>query len=276
MKKDIYIIRNDVNNKIYIGQAKTTSLRWSGHKSAARCHGGFIEIDKAMAKLGIEHFTCEVIEKQIENYDEREKYWIQYYNCRIPNGYNVEEGGEGAKFGIENSCAVIKDQKIIDSIIEELRTTDKKLDIIADEYDISKKIISAINRGTSYAQDGIDYPIRKRAADQIFDINSLQEELAYSKKSKILLAKEYNISKYIIDQIDKGKKYYDEKYSYPLRNSSLTKKQVKEIQDMIINTSFSLREIARQCNTSYTTVAHINSGKYHHNDLLQYPIRQYS
>lgn len=65
MKKDIYIIRNDINNKIYIGQAKTTSLRWSGHK---RCHGGFIEIDKAMAKLGIEHFTCEVIEKQIENY----------------------------------------------------------------------------------------------------------------------------------------------------------------------------------------------------------------
>ena len=36
MKKDIYIIRNKINNLVYIGQAKDSSRRWDGHKSAAR------------------------------------------------------------------------------------------------------------------------------------------------------------------------------------------------------------------------------------------------
>lgn len=275
MKKDIYIITNDINDKVYIGQAKNTSSRWSRHKSAAKCHGGFIKVDKAMAQIGIEHFTCEIIEHQIENYDDMERYWIKYYDCRYPKGYNVEEGGEGAKAGVENSCAIIKDQRIVDAIVEELLTSDKKLREIADEFDLTMKLISAINRGVSYHKADISYPIRKRGADLVdeIDIDSLYDDLMYTKKSKLTLAEEYGISIYILNQINKGEKYRREDYEYPLRKSMLIEQEVQSIKDMIKNTSLSLREIARQCNTSYTTVAHINSGKYHHDKNIKYPIR---
>lgn len=31
MKKDIYIIKNSVNNKVYIGQSKNSAERWLSH-----------------------------------------------------------------------------------------------------------------------------------------------------------------------------------------------------------------------------------------------------
>lgn len=48
-----------------------------------------------MIKYGVEHFKWEIIDtaKTKEELDSKEKYWISYYNCVTPNGYNVELGG---------------------------------------------------------------------------------------------------------------------------------------------------------------------------------------
>jgi len=48
---------------------------------------------KAFNKYGIENFTFEEIE-QVDNsiLDEREKYWIEYYDSYF-NGYNSTLGG---------------------------------------------------------------------------------------------------------------------------------------------------------------------------------------
>ena len=274
MKKDIYIITNDINNKVYIGQAINTAVRWSGHKSVAKCHGGFIKIDKAIAALGVEHFTCSIIEHQVENYNEREQYWISFYNSKFPNGYNVEPGGEGAKVGVESASALIRDDKTLNDIIIDLKSAMSLVEI-AEKYKLSSKIISAINRGTAYYNNEISYPIRARCVDCAKNINieSLYYDLINTKQSRASLAKKYNTSIYIIDQINKGEKFYNKDLSYPLRRGILTQEEVLKIQDMIMNTSFSLREIAKQNNTSYATVAHINTGKYHYNKNIKYPIR---
>lgn len=49
-----------------------------------------------MNKDGINNFIFEIIE-EIDNtlLNERECYWITYYNSKTPNGYNITDGGSG-------------------------------------------------------------------------------------------------------------------------------------------------------------------------------------
>lgn len=110
MKKEIYIIKNDINNKVYIGQAINSHTRFSAHKSNGKNHKGKSLIDDAIFKFGYEHFWYEILEIT-ENYNEREKYWINYYNSLVPNGYNQTLGGNGFDYGIYNMNALIKVKK---------------------------------------------------------------------------------------------------------------------------------------------------------------------
>lgn len=90
----IYKIYNDVNDNIYIGQT-TISIptRWSQHKQNAKTRETHLYL--AMRKYGIDNFHIEKIEEVPDKQlDEREKYWISYYNSYY-DGYNSTLGGEG-------------------------------------------------------------------------------------------------------------------------------------------------------------------------------------
>lgn len=95
----IYIIKNNCNDKVYIGQT-TTSIehRWKDHIRSAR--GNFepsMVLYKAIRKYGVKNFYVELLEDNItgtELLNDREKYWIEQYDSLIPNGYNVRDGGE--------------------------------------------------------------------------------------------------------------------------------------------------------------------------------------
>ena len=91
----IYKITNLINNKIYIGQTiKTVEKRFNQHKNNyIKPYFSQIVLYKAMKKYGIDNFSCEEIE-EVENkqLDEREKYWIKYYNSYY-DGYNSTIGG---------------------------------------------------------------------------------------------------------------------------------------------------------------------------------------
>ena len=99
----IYKITNKINNKIYIGQTTKArpSDRFSQHRYAAR------HLDQksntnylyySMNKYGVENFTFEIIE-EVDNQllNEREQYWISFYNCKAPFGYNMTDGGDGTQ-----------------------------------------------------------------------------------------------------------------------------------------------------------------------------------
>lgn len=59
----IYIITNDINNKVYIGQTKNTiQIRWNGHKHTSKSVCNML-ISKAIKKYGVEHFAIREIEK---------------------------------------------------------------------------------------------------------------------------------------------------------------------------------------------------------------------
>lgn len=96
----IYIIKNNCNNKVYIGQTLNLKERWSQHKTAAKreynINNKYSILYPAMRKYGIENFYIEILEKDILSKDlnKKEKYWIQKYNSVRPNGYNILSGGE--------------------------------------------------------------------------------------------------------------------------------------------------------------------------------------
>lgn len=96
----IYKIKNDINDKLYIGKTE-----FNIHKRfAEHCHDCLREdinnrpLYKAMSLYGINHFTIELIEECDDSVlEDREKYWISYYNS-YGNGYNATMGGDGKSY----------------------------------------------------------------------------------------------------------------------------------------------------------------------------------
>lgn len=89
----IYRIINWCNGRCYVGQtAGDVDYRFRKH-----CKANSV-IGRAIRYYGVENFTVEVIEvcaDEIAN--EREQFWIRYYNCFVPFGYNVSRRGHFPK-----------------------------------------------------------------------------------------------------------------------------------------------------------------------------------
>jgi len=50
-----------------------------------------------MKKYGTEHFHVELVE-ETDNPEEREQYWIKFYNCYGSTGYNATMGGDSKRY----------------------------------------------------------------------------------------------------------------------------------------------------------------------------------
>ena len=94
MKGSIYIIRNTINDKVYIGQTtQTINIRFTNHKMANRT-GEDTKFYRAMRKHGEDNFYPELLEEvEIKDLNDRERYWIKYYDSYY-NGYNSTLGGD--------------------------------------------------------------------------------------------------------------------------------------------------------------------------------------
>lgn len=97
----IYKVTNLINGKIYIGQTiQTVKNRWYRHcgKSGISKEEMNTHFKRALLKYGKENFKVETLEKcDPTELDEKEKYYIAYYNS-YKEGYNSTLGGKlGAK-----------------------------------------------------------------------------------------------------------------------------------------------------------------------------------
>ena len=106
----IYKITKKENGKAYIGQSNNIERRFSQH-----CYKGEesrIPLDIAIKKYGKDAFTFQVLEEcPLDKLNERQSYWIKYYNT-VKNGYNCSEGGDQQTIGENNGRSKLTEQDV--------------------------------------------------------------------------------------------------------------------------------------------------------------------
>lgn len=179
MKGFIYIIRNTVNSKVYIGQTRVSvQNRWKEHLRHAK-YGDQI-INKAMRKYGTDKFYIETLEICDDSIiDEREIYYIDLFDSTNKSkGYNVSLGGQTPKFK----------RKVLElsTLIDLYQNKNLSLSDIALKFNVTRYIIT-----TELRRAGIRIKSKKETSikfDKI-DRNRIVESL--DKKGSLRSAAKY-------------------------------------------------------------------------------------
>lgn len=94
---------------IYVGQTiKTLNERWKEHKLLAKADQGY-KIHEHMHNCAVDdkfsNFSICILENT-DHLNEREEYWISYYNTLYKNGkgYNMTKGGQNAPETLKHIC----------------------------------------------------------------------------------------------------------------------------------------------------------------------------
>ena len=95
----IYLIRNTLNDKLYIGQSKDIEQRWKSHKNTAynkKQKTYKYQLYREIRLYGIEVFKFSILEIcDTSMLDTREIYWISKYDTFLtPAHYNKTAGGK--------------------------------------------------------------------------------------------------------------------------------------------------------------------------------------
>ena len=240
MKKAIYKIVNIVNGKIYVGQSVNPKKRFVSHCSRSKNKSDNSPIHSAIRKYGKENFKLEIIE-WAEDYNNREKYWIQKLNSKVPFGYNITDGGEDPphKYGEEHPNSIITDEQV-DKIIKLLKDSDLTEPEIGRSFfpPFNQVLINSINHGITHRRDGERYPIRTNCPynlteEQVGDIKWLLKNTLYPCSQ---IADYYYVDTSTIKHINTGRNYRDEVDSYPLRKTR-GKKQLEPVETILAKRS---------------------------------------
>jgi len=90
MTTGIYCIENTINGKKYIGKGRNVEKRM------ADPHAECPYLRNALEKYGSPLFKRYLVETcSSEELTDREKYYIKQWGTKVPNGYNLTDGGEG-------------------------------------------------------------------------------------------------------------------------------------------------------------------------------------
>lgn len=219
MKKDIYKITNLINGKCYIGQTTNSKRRFSEHRAKGYGSENNKVLYYAFDKYGLNNFSFEVIEEQIENYNEREKYWIRYYDS-FENGYNQTEGGEEPPLNIgENSPFATHSQQEVDYVIDQILNTSKQLKEIAQETGYDYSTIKRIQAGKLWRKDSLNYPLRKETGREYQKARAemIIEDLLNTSLTQKQIAEKYGCARTTVTAINNGNNNRRENLQYPLR-----------------------------------------------------------
>lgn len=94
----IYKITNKITGMSYVGQTvRTLKERWVDHLSHARNKTTDSYIARAILKYGAESFEIDILQEceSREELDFSEIFYVSLLNTKVPNGYNLADGGGG-------------------------------------------------------------------------------------------------------------------------------------------------------------------------------------
>lgn len=228
----IYITTNNLDGKKYIGQKSYSMPNWK------RYLGSGIYLKRAIKKYGRENFSREIIEEceTREELNEREKYWIKYYDATNSDDfYNIAHGGDGGWVNEGKSKEEIK--AMYDNRATNPRLGEKSSSAKLTNNEVEEIIQCLLNR--EFIQD---------------------------------IAKKYNVSPRTIDDIKNHKtwKHMTENYTFPKiprgEIISALHKGKKKIDIYKLDGSFvgmynSAREVERDLDIPYKNVSQVCYGQ---------------
>lgn len=191
MRGFIYKITNTINSKSYIGQTiQNVKERFYQH-CATKCSKAVsnMAIHRAIKKYGKSNFTVEVIEEiDSANLNDRERYWIKYYNS-YNNGYNSTKGGQ-------DGCKSFKDLDV-ESIIKEYNTG-KSLRTLGTIFKVDKQTIKDL-----LVRNNINLRTTKTYKLSQKDRKDIIKDLSLGLSRKEIISK-WHISKGYLSQLING------------------------------------------------------------------------
>lgn len=200
----IYKITNTLNNKIYIGQTiKTVQKRFTQHKNNSnKEYFSQIVLYKAFNKYGIENFVCEEIEEVTnDKLDERERYWINYYDSYF-NGYNSTLGGRATQLYNWD----------VDDIIEKylsLKSARAVAKVIRCDHSTIDRILNENNVKRFTASQQLSKPLYFKKNNELYYFETTREAAMWLINNKITKMTNQNLVRQeITSRIRKNKKYF--------------------------------------------------------------------
>lgn len=215
--KAVYMIKNKINQKVYIGVSKNPERRFLEH-----CHKrekSVSLINTAIQKWGKDNFSLEILEDLCEDWAEKEIHYIQIMNSLVPSGYNIHPGGNTPphKSGEQNPFCKITEEIAVAVKKDLLNPTVLRKDIVK-KYQITYDILRHINEGGSWYEEGLSYPLRdlevvlnKERADKVKHL--LKTTTLTQRKIGELVGWKRSA----VTMINIGKNHYDPNEKYPIR-----------------------------------------------------------
>ena len=258
----IYKIWNDNNNKLYIGQTRVgITARWSQHLKNYLTNDAVIY--RAMRKYGAGSFHIEQIEECADELlDEREIYWISFYNSKN-NGYNSTIGGTALPSG--NKPKLINDKLVKQlwdegySLIEIHQKTGNSTNSIREhllDY-INYSVEESIQRGLKKSAESRSTPVNQwdKQGNFIQTFNSAKQA-----------ANNTNIPNANICSVLNGKRQTAGGYYWTFENQLPTiKKQTKiyqyDLQGNLLNSFSTKAEAGRATHCNAADIGRVCKGQ---------------
>lgn len=170
----IYLISNDLNGKLYVGQTiQSIERRFINHCCNSSDRGQNMYIKRAILKYGKEHFKIELIEEcPIEWLNKREIYWIEYFDS-YENGYNLTLGGDNSSRNFTRSLEDTIDIEEFKSFIINNFPTAKQ---VREKFKICKSSV---------------YNLIERLNDDRLKLNSYNPRIGNAKKKEKEVCEKY-------------------------------------------------------------------------------------
>ena len=242
----IYIIKNKINTKVYIGQTKgSIQERFLSHIHNSRYFDNHLYL--AMRKYGTDNFFIELLEEvENNNLDEREIYWIAYFDS-YNNGYNMTIGGQGNK------------RNDYQQIIKEWNNG-KTVKQIQDEFNLSSSgVISILNNlEISHKERRKRCGESKQKVESKYYLELWNKGYSLNKISKITGSAKPTIKKRLID-------FGITQKDIDIRGQFLKGKPViqKDLNDNILHIFPTASEAGRFLNlTSWSQISNCCTGKH--------------
>lgn len=270
----IYCYTNKLNQHKYVGQTNNFNRRVREHRSCAFNENACSYQDlihKKIRQYGEDNFEISVIEKlyteDIEEVNEREKYWIKKLESHrsTGKGYNTSWGGDSREHARTWSMEEIQDMK------QMIKDKVPFLDITA-KHGASPSFISSLNHGVYYFNENESYPLCKYYKEDK-DYDELIELLLNSTYSLAKIAEMLGIGYSTVKKINAGTLRHGLYPNYPIRKLSASEQRANKIKELLLTTALSNREIAIMTNASEETVRRIKVGESFYDEKLNYPLK---